>query len=73
MYKSIWAGVKINSLSLNELQTLFNGGIVTRLINNRFFRSLSNLSIAIKDYHVTVDFMPHKELANNKRIEINSN
>ena len=36
MYKPIWAGVKRNSLSLNELQTLFKGGIATRLINNRF-------------------------------------
>ena len=71
--KSIWAGVKRNSLSFNELKYLFKGGLVTRLINNRFFKSLSNLSISIKDINLTLKYKPFKKLVDNQYLAIKVN
>ena len=73
--KSVWAGVKRNSLSFKDIVSLFNGESITRTISNRFYKSITDLSVIIKDSHVTVEFKPHKELNNNifKPIEVNTN
>ena len=63
--KSIWAGVSRNSLSFNDFISLKLGNKITRDIPNRFFRSIINLSIVIKDSRVTIEFNPHKNLINN--------
>ena len=63
--KSVWAGVKRNSISFEEIESLFKGNIITRTISNRFFKSLVNLNIAIKDTKVTIEFNPSKKLVGN--------
>ena len=52
--RSIWAGVERNSLSFNELVHLFKGGKINKVANSRFFKSLTNLSITIKDVNLTI-------------------
>ena len=69
--KSVWAGVKRNSISFEEIESLFKGNIITRTISNRFFKSLVNLNIAIKDTKVTIEFNPDKKLVNNQYIPLN--
>ena len=68
--KSVWAGVKRNSISFEEIESLFKGNIITRTISNRFFKSLVNLNITIKSANVTIEFKPHKQLVGNKYIPI---
>ena len=63
--KSVWAGVKRNSLSFKDIVSLFNGESITRTISNRFYKSITDLSVIIKDSHVTVEFKPHKALVDN--------
>jgi hypothetical protein len=46
--KSIFSGVKRNSLKFSEIIDLFNNKTITKNTNVRFFRSLINLSIKIK-------------------------
>ena len=58
-------GVKRNSISFEEIESLFKGNIITRTISNRFFKSLVNLNIAIKDTKVTIEFNPSKKLVGN--------
>ena len=63
--KSVWAGVERNSLSFTEIFYMFKGGIINKIVNSRFFKSLTNLSIAIKDVELNLKFKPHKTLINN--------
>ena len=58
-------GVKRNSISFEEIESLFKGNVITRTISNRFFKSLVNLNIAIKDTKVTIEFNPSKKLVGN--------
>ena len=40
--KSVWAGVERNSLSFTEIFYMFKGGIINKIVNSRFFKSLTN-------------------------------
>ena len=71
--KSIFAGVKRNSLSFNEIKILFKGETITKLIKTRFFKSLQNLSIKIKTHKLTISKKPDKILINNNYIPITIN
>ena len=64
--KSVFAGVKRNTLSLNDIEDMLHGKELT--INNpsRFIRSLSNFSIQIKDFFTTVKQNSDKQLINNE-------
>lgn len=62
---SVFSGVPRNSLSFDQVKTIFNGGIVTIQIYNRFFKSLTNLNIVIKDTHLTIKNENNKKLINN--------
>jgi hypothetical protein len=52
--KSVFAGVERNTLSFSDIKNLANGGKITRNIDNRFIKSLSNLSININSTKVTI-------------------
>jgi len=52
--KSVFAGVEKNTLSFSDIKNLANGGKITRNIDNRFIKSLSNLSININSTKVTI-------------------
>ena len=57
--------MKRNSISFEEIESLFKGNVITRTISNRFFKSLVNLNITIKSANVTIEFKPHKQLVGN--------
>ena len=40
--KSVWAGVERNSLLFTEIFYMFKGGIINKIVNSRFFKSLTN-------------------------------
>ena len=64
-------GIKRNSISFEDIESLYKGCKITRTIHNRFFKSLVNLNIAIKDTKVTIEFNPDKKLVNNQYIPLN--
>ena len=68
--KSVWAGITRNSLSFKDLLHLFSGRIIQRIVNNRFFKSLQNLNISIKNVKLTISYKPHKKLLNNNYLPI---
>ena len=63
-------GVTRNSLSFNDIISLRQGSVITRVLDNRFFKSMVNLSITIKSANVTIEFKPHKQLVGNNYIPI---
>jgi hypothetical protein len=63
--KSVWAGVKKNSISWTELESLFKGQSITKINPLRFFKSLSRLTIQIRPTSTTLSFKPHKSLDSN--------
>jgi hypothetical protein len=52
--KSVFSGVKRDSLKLSEIIDLFNNKTITKNNNVRFFRSLTNLSIKIKPIKINI-------------------
>ena len=64
-------GIKRNSISFEDIESLYKGGKITRTIHNRFFKSLVNLNITIKDTKVTIEFNPDKKLVDNQYIPFN--
>ena len=63
--KSVWAGVTRDSLSFEDIISLKQGNTINRTIDNRFFKSIVNLTITIKSATVTIEFKPHKKLVGN--------
>src|SRR6266478_2595449 len=62
---SVFSGVPRNSLSFNEVKSIFEGNIITKTISNRFYKSFTNLNIVIKDSKITIKNDSKKELVNN--------
>ena len=62
---SVFAGVPRNSLSFEEGKALFEGKIITKTISNRFYKSFTNLTITIKNSHITIKNNNAKKLINN--------
>lgn len=69
--KSVFAGVKRNTLSFEQLILLLNGGEITITNKDRFFNSLTKLNIHIKDVETTIKQNINKELVNNEYLPIN--
>ena len=63
--KSVWAGVTRDSLSFKDMISLREGNVISRVLDNRFFKSMVNLSITIKSATVSIEFKPHKKLVGN--------
>ena len=63
--KSVWAGITRDSLSFDEINQLFKGKLINKVIETRFFKSLINLSIEVKSTKTTIEFKPHKALVDN--------
>ena len=62
---SVFSGVPRNSLSFNEVKDIFEGKIITKTINNRFFKSIQTLDITIKDTIISIKNDYNKTLINN--------
>lgn len=71
--KSVFAGVPRDSLSINEIKDIFMGETITKEVDNRFFKSFSNLSITIKNTKITIQNTNEKELINNNYLPIQIN
>lgn len=63
--QSVFAGVKRNSLSFNELIELSNGSTIHRNIDSRFYKSFTNLNISIKSANISIHKSDRKELVDN--------
>jgi hypothetical protein len=68
--KSVIAGIEKNSVSFQEIEQIFGGTIISKVNPNRFFKSLSKLSIIIKASTTSVNFINDKKLVNNKYLPI---
>lgn len=69
--QSVFSGITRNSLSFNEIVKLFNGQTLTKLIENRFYKSFKDLTIQIKNVNISVKMNPDKKLINNNYLPIN--
>lgn len=71
--KTVFAGIKRDSLTFEQLVSLFNGGSIKVVHKDRFIRSLSNFNIKIKDMESLVRINSDKELVDNEYLPINVN
>ena len=62
---SVFSGVPRNSLSFEEVKSIFEGETIVKTIPNRFYKSFTNLNIVIKDSKITIKNTSHKKLLNN--------
>jgi hypothetical protein len=63
--KSVFAGVPRDSLSFNEIKyNLFMGETITKNVDNRFYKSFSDLNIDIKSSFITIKNSNDKILRN---------
>jgi hypothetical protein len=63
--KSVFAGIKRDSLTFNEIKNIFNGNIIIKDIPIKFYKSLEILNIKIKSSTTTILFNTDKILVNN--------
>ena len=52
--KSVFAGVKRDSLTFKEIEKIYNGETLIKDTDERFFKSLKNLSVKIKPSHTNI-------------------
>jgi len=62
---SVFAGVKRNSLSFNEIIDLFKGFKLHKSIDNRFYKSFNDLNISIKSANISIQKSDRKLLVDN--------
>jgi len=62
---SVFAGIKRDSLNLNEIKELHLGGNIKIIIPSKFFKSFKNLNIKIKNINLTIQANREKKLINN--------
>ena len=71
--KSVWAGIRRDSLTFSEIESLYKGSKIVKKSEGRFYKSISDLSISIKDTHTTLEYNPHKRVNDNNYLDININ
>lgn len=62
---SVFSGVPRNSLTFEEVKSIFEGQVITKEIPNRFYKSFKSLNITIKDTTILVKNTSFKQLINN--------
>lgn len=68
--KSVFAGIARDSISFEDIKKLYNGESITKISNDRFFKSLKNLSGKIKSVPITLKLTNEKKFVNNNYIPI---
>jgi hypothetical protein len=63
---SVFSGVPRNSLSFQDVKSIYNGKTITKIVPNRFYKSFNDLNITIKDSTITIKNTNDKKLVNNK-------
>ena len=71
--KSVFAGIERNSLTLLDIKNIIKGDIITKHIENRFYKRLDNLSVNINSTKVTISLKNFKKLENNTYFPLNIN
>lgn len=72
--KSVISGVERDSISFNEIKSIFNDGKqIIREIPSKFYKSFKYLNIKIQNSSITIKQTNHKLLINNKYYPININ
>jgi hypothetical protein len=67
-YLEFLAGIPRNSVSFEEIKSVFNGAVISKNINNVFNHDLNNLNIHISNSIISIQCNPDKALINNKYI-----
>jgi hypothetical protein len=62
---SVFAGVKRNSLSFNEIIVLYQGFKLHKSVDSRFYKSFNNLNISIKSANISIQKSDSKLLVDN--------
>jgi len=62
---SVFAGVKRNSLTFNEIIDLYQGLTIHKTIDNRFYKSFNSLNISIKSANISITKSDRKVLVDN--------
>lgn len=70
---SVFAGVKRNSLTFADILKLYRGETLTTDTRIRFYKSISNLNIKIKNIKTNIHSTPSKKLVNNRYLPVNIN
>jgi hypothetical protein len=63
--KSVFAGVKRDSLTLEQIKELHLGGSINKTVPSKFFKSFKNLTVKIKDISLTISANRDKVLIGN--------
>lgn len=66
--KSVFQGVKKDSLTFNEIKDIYNNKTIEKYIENRFYKSLNTLNITIKSTKLSIKKNNDKKLVNNSYI-----
>lgn len=67
--KSVFAGIPRDNLHYNDI--LMKGDTIELGIKTRFFKSLTNLTISVKEIKTSLTYKPSKELIDNHFIPLN--
>jgi hypothetical protein len=71
--KSTFAGVPKDSLSFQEIESIFNGDTIKKETSFRFFKSFKDLSIITKKVTISIKNNHDKKLIDNNYIPLNIN
>jgi hypothetical protein len=62
---SVFSGVPRNSLTFEEVKTIFNGTALNKTVDKRFYKSFNTLNIDIRTSKITIKNKPVKDLVDN--------
>ena len=68
--KSVFAGIKRDSLSFEEIVRIFNGDTITKISKARRFKNMKHFNIKVKDITTHISFTPNKILKDNNYLPI---
>ena len=68
---SVFSGVTRNSLSFDQIMSLYGGNKITIDSRDRFFKSMKYLHIKIKNVNISITKCSDKKIINNTYIPIN--
>ena len=71
--KSVFAGVKRDSLTFEEVTKIFNNETIIKFVPNRFTKSFKNLNIKIGTSKISIKLNHDKQLINNVYVPIHIN
>jgi len=71
--QSVFSGVDRNSLTFEEVESIYNGKVILKATGDRFFRSIQRLDVKIKSVNTTISKSYVKVLVDNKYLPLKLN